>query len=616
MAILKRILSSFAIFCVLICCINDAVQHSLISLLFDSLLAGGLIATLLSRRSFFLLKMGFFFGIISSVVFFATSIKSVLLFIPFLIVLFAFLIQYLYNLHNSRRYILCLIASLSVFCAVRSFWGHQIFSRFIPDKIAVLEQGKWGNALSYEDKLSITSQYSYNLLHDFIGANKIDSLHDISDYSELWIVTPTKPFTNEQIEQISNWVRRGGRLVIITDHTDLFGHTSAINPLLQRFGISAQKNVILDSSGDGGTFSSYFENFRGLSSNSFIGFGETWLHQSGYSERTDYSKRSFFSDNQISDEEIADCHSIGLRVNHGFGGVVLFGDSTLLANFALARPSAQAILRKLINGGGSFSCYGIAFFACLVCLLLYTKVSTKLKIIGQTFMAVLGVTCFSLAYTNKQLSLDKLQTIKVSGDWSLVEGKQGHLLTLFSAAYVSSPVFPIWEGISGSDRTVTIGNSVITEDDFGFPKKVQNVPFIQRITLSPSGNISNQLAECIATSGFSSFWFDEGVGLLREQAYKSFWLSLQGNDNRGCSLSVEEPTYVNMLIKMRGREPIEAEVPLMRIKEDSQWVVLGDWFVGKYISSDTILVRDIWQTTSNSVPDFYCRILPPSCKGK
>lgn len=608
MEILRRFLLIVAFIFVLICCINDATQQSC-EVLIDCLLAGGLVALLFPNKKPIILKLSFSFCAIATIIFCSTSIKSFILFIPAFVTAFAFCVQLLVAFCKTKKYVLYLIASLSVFCASRSFWIHHVYSQFSPNKIAVIEHGKWGNALNYDNSLSITSQYSYDFLHNFIGGTKIEDLKEIDNYTELWLVTPTKPFNLKEIEIISNWVRKGGRLVIITDHTDLFGHATAINPLLSRFGISVQKDVILDSTGDGGTFRTFFEKFSGLSANSIKGTGETWLYQLGYSERTDYSKRSFFSDNQISDEEIADCFCVGIRTKHGLGGLIVFGDSTLLANFALARPSAQAILNKLIRGGGSFSCYGFAFFSCIAYLFTFLNLSSQYKIGAVCSIIMIGLVCVCIAHEDRKLCLAKVQTIKVNGDWTLVEGEQGHLLTLFSASYISSSKFPIWNGISKDSRTVNIGDTEISETDFCAPYSLNNVSLSKLLTMSSKGDITTLLSEYIKTSGYSSFWFDDGVGLLREHAYKLFWNRFSDSSKDDYTLTVEEPIAVRVQVKSRGAEPFEATVPLRVIKEDKQWVILGNWLVGKYVSSDAILVRSTWQRSSITVPDFYCRLL-------
>lgn len=157
-----------------------------------------------------------------------------------------------------------------------------LFHAFKEQRIAFLEHGNWGIAQRHDGSLSIRGQYSYDFLKRIIYSEDADDLNGIEDFSELWLMTPTKPFRTEEIQKIRNWVAKGGKLVVITDHTDLFGHSSALNPLLQTFGVESQKNCILDRTGDGGTYYDGLSSFRGLTANSFTGNGEAWLFQTGF----------------------------------------------------------------------------------------------------------------------------------------------------------------------------------------------------------------------------------------------------------------------------------------------------------------------------------------------
>ena len=176
-------------------------------------------------------------------------------------------------------------------------------------------------------------------------------------------------------------------------------------------------------------------------------------------------------------------------------------------------------------------------------------------------------------------------------------------------AYASSAVFPIWEKDSKSDRTVTIGASVVKETDFSEPVINKDSTLLELVTSSAESDIEYQLSECIKTSGYSSFWFDEGIGFLRENAYKLFWDTIAGTDNKIVNFSIENPITIDMQVKAQDTPPFNTVIPIMRIRDDEQWVILGNWLIGKYISDDTILVRKIWQQSSINIPDFYCRAL-------
>ena len=426
----------------------------------------------------------------------------------------------------------------------------------------------------------------------------------------MWLITPTKPFGEQEIKAINDWVFRGGRLVVVTDHTDLFGHASALNPLLKRLGITVNKDVILDKTGEGGTYYSYGGIHQGLSANSVEGAGETWLFQPGYSERTDYSKKSFFSDNQISDEERFDIYSIGLRVPYGIGGVIVFGDSTMWANFAMARPSSQRLLNNTLQGGGFFSCYAFAFFACLSIILIHLSIKNgaKILLLGIEASAFLFF-CFSVT-KSKQLCLNDLATTDVEGDWSLVEGNDAHLLTLFSSAYITSPRFPIWKGCSDSSRTVRIGDNLVkvphshpVSDSDGTPEAIQEIN-----CQNPAKGMEEIISRYIADSGYASFWFDDGVGVLREFAYKLFWEQAVNKRGNNGGLSLGKTSKIRMKIKIRNNDPFETTACVTPINEESDWVILGNWILGKVVSEDTILIRSPWQLPLRNIPDFYCKL--------
>lgn len=588
---------------VFLCCVNDAINNAHADAVADSLLFGIVFALsfelslrpLLSASSIFLLSGAMLYA--------GSSIGAPLCFLPATLCASILAAQVLKTRWRTCLFISC--AALACMTICRSFWLHQIPYAFSEPRRGVWEHGQWGNALPHDETLTITSQYSYDLLQRFLGASKLSRPEQLDSVDELWMITPTKPFTPEEIHTIEQWVSRGGRLVLICDHTDLFGHASVCNGLLKPFNLCLRYDVVLDPVEEGGRYYQNFTMYHGLSSNSITGQGESWLVQPGYSERTDYGRPSFFSDNQISDEESAGIFTVGIRKRYGFGGVLIMGDSTLFANFALARPSAQKLLKSILNGGGSVSCNGLAFFASAAWLFANFVSRRKLRMVAVLTCYLVAALCISLAHTSRTINLANLSTLFVTGDSTMVEGNNAPLCTLFSSAYVLSDRFPIWGEVEPESGTVRMGNSSLTRSYFTQPKPGRDA--WARLTALDLPDIGKLLLACEQQSGYSSFWFDSGVGIVRETAYRNFWRKYNLTSEVPIRLSATHSRLVPASIKISGQPERHAVIRVTHLSDDPQWVIVGDGFVGKWIDADTILLRSLWQLPDHGLPDTRCK---------
>lgn len=56
-------------------------------------------------------------------------------------------------------------------------------------------------------------------------------------YDIVIVKTPTRPFSGEEIEALEHYVRKGGGLFLIGDHTNVFGTSTNLNPVAARFGL-------------------------------------------------------------------------------------------------------------------------------------------------------------------------------------------------------------------------------------------------------------------------------------------------------------------------------------------------------------------------------------------
>lgn len=503
----------------------------------------------------------------------------------------------------------CILMGGVTWCLFFSSMPRLLFQAFKEQRTAFLEHGNWGIAHQHDGSLSIRAQYSYDFLKRIICSEDVANLDGIDDFSELWLITPTKPFHTEEIQRIRSWVAKGGRLVVITDHTDLFGHSSTLAPLLQVFGLESRKNCILDRTGDGGTYYSWLSSFRGLTANSFTGNGEAWLFQTGFSERTDYSKNSFFSDNQISDEEEAGIHSVGLTSAFGLGTVVLFGDSTLFANFALSRPSSQALLQKVVNGGRPFPFYALA----TICLFIFISFNQEGKGRLVAFLSAAFLSSgivFLWGIPSKKLCYDFTTILEVQGDWSIVEDNGAPYATLFAASFSKSGHFPVWKGSSTQTEMIKFSNGICLENE---KRKIWKpcASLDKRFQQPPSMSVDMFLETLIRDSRVSSFWFEEGVGPLKDMAYECFWKRITGQKKNIQSFAFSTPEFVDCFFVSSQEKRISVRTRIVRIKGQEPWVVVGDWIVGKEMESGVILIRKNWQHPSWKEGDAVLSVISP-----
>jgi hypothetical protein len=185
----------------------------------------------------------------------------------------------------------------------------------------------------------------------------------LEGYDVLIIKTPTAPFTPEEIEAIEGWVRAGGGLFLIGDHTNVFGTSSYLNPLAKRFGLRFRYDstydlptlrVTLFEPGDLLAHPIVMEmppflfatsctlEAPLLAENVMVGYGLRALP-------VDYSRRVFFPDKEKEQDYPFGLFLQSAGVSHGQGRVVAFTDSTVFSNFTMFIPGKPEYFLGTIN---------------------------------------------------------------------------------------------------------------------------------------------------------------------------------------------------------------------------------------------------------------------------
>jgi hypothetical protein len=172
----------------------------------------------------------------------------------------------------------------------------------------------------------------------------------LRNYDVLVIYTPTTKFADHEIHAVTDYVRGGGGLLLLGDHTNLLGSTAYLNRLTQPF--SFQFNYDCTNSLSTGYFSTYrppalfrhpivqkLQSFDFLSSCTLtapVWAEEVIIGYDLYSDPMDYSRPpNFFGKNFPTTENGWGLFVQAVALKFGRGRVVAIGDSTPWSNFAL-----------------------------------------------------------------------------------------------------------------------------------------------------------------------------------------------------------------------------------------------------------------------------------------
>jgi hypothetical protein len=216
----------------------------------------------------------------------------------------------------------------------------------------------------------IRAEYNYYNLGEYLGHFYAVSLNyepisaaRLESVDVLVIKTPTEPFSGEEIDAIENFVAGGGGLLLIGDHTNLFGMTTHLNEIAERFAVRFRCDDTFDMATTG--FSHYrkprsgfhpaareVQSFAFLTSCSIEGGLRTRPVMLGCalgSEEVDYAHPNFFGNITY---DLGDRFGLFLQAGataFGEGRVMLFSDSTCFSNFCMFSPGRCELALGLVD---------------------------------------------------------------------------------------------------------------------------------------------------------------------------------------------------------------------------------------------------------------------------
>lgn len=264
------------------------------------------------------------------------------------------------NFVITRKKIMGFIISFSfIFLAIGAYTfqdaGNKKEGRILIDEL----HSDWESTLQKMDKewYGRTSVYNYYSLSEWLknyyDVNK-NINHTINDsllekYDILILKCPTSSYSTDEVTSIKKFVKNGGGLFLIGDHTNVFGMNTYLNKVANEFGITFNFDSTYDL--ETGSWSIYqpshllrhpivynMDKFYYLTSCSLkapIWSEPVMIGYSLQSSQGSYATRDFFPEGHaLSDSEYGlFLQSVALK--YGKGRIVAFTDSTCFSNYCI-----------------------------------------------------------------------------------------------------------------------------------------------------------------------------------------------------------------------------------------------------------------------------------------
>jgi len=474
-------------------------------------------------------------------------------------------------------------------------------------KTAYLYGGKWARTSpAYKlDGLNIAASYSYSELASLLGAEDIALEALTNNYSEAWLVTPTKPLSDADAEQLDAWVRDGGHLIAVADHTDLYGHAKVLNDLLKRMGCSVEAAAVFAS---GPTEEAVFGNGNSapmLTPTATAG-ALAWPIASvrGYLEQAYYGRKNFFGPLSPSKDDEWARWSVLSKTAHGKGQLTVLGDSTVFANFAVYLPG----IADLIDAARTTYPFVDSLW------LIYASISAAIAAaamgsrVGLVFVALMPAT---LAVNLPGPPLAWGKTISWSGDRAAVSlglPASRSFTTAYSIAALSG-MKPRWIDNAHADGGVWVSESkppspawrhltaqVLPDgtEQIADPAYAQLVAAVAGSSMPHDWSKGIRIDEAIAgrvwtDDAMGNWWFDRGLSPAREERFRALLSWLRGEPLQPAT----KPAAPAMTKQKRWRLKVDGQLEEKVIyfsppPESSQPVLLGGGVSGQVVKGSGI----------------------------
>lgn len=391
------------------------------------------------------------------------------------------------------------------------------------------------------------SGYNYYCLYEYIDkfyqtARNYDIIDAqlLKNYDVLILKTPTKAYTDEEIRDIVDFVKRGGGLYLIGDHTNVFGTGIHLNQLAKHFDLRFRYDCTYEL--ERGNLSEYqrpllFAHPVVQELPLFLFATSDTLQAPWYAEdiivgyglknlQADYSQKNFFPEDQNDSNLEFGLFLQSAGVRYGRGRVLAFTDSTVFSNFWMfMRGKPQLLLSSIhwLNHENLFEKFDLKqFFAFLlfVSLLLniFWRAREKSNFSPSLFwsFALLGafLSIFSVSIINHRMNelpqpikpLIQIGFDREYSDYKLPDTIEGfesqthlHLTTFYvwmqRLQYIPKTYEKLLKSIKSSNITVIAKPKSSLKHVDSILKEVEKGAFILILDNVKSGAFSNILLE-------------------------------------------------------------------------------------------------------------------------
>jgi len=452
--------------------------------------------------------------------------------------------------------------------------------RPLESRRGLIDGGEWAKAgpiPTGAPALATKYQYGYEQYRSLLNAKIVTPGTSLREFDELIVITPTTPFDDAFFNDLCKWTASGGRLLIVADHTNLFGHQTVLKPLLEKFGIAIRPDAVFETETNGGVYSNLMVKFSGLTPCSISKGVIPRLKMTGWSESADYTASSFFGELQPSNDDYWGHHAVLGTKRCGLGEVTVFTDSTFFANFAINRWSSNVLMSSIFWPRVSSIAAIIGFFGLFAYLwrpaawVLFSAMSLVLLSPALGFVS-------SAPPSAKAVTLQPPGTVVNESE----ERDNGTGSSLLASAYA----FDLSIRWNSAARTT-----------FKDHIRTNGICFLSRTGDTNYEDLSTiprfDIGEIINGRFYldqNSFWFGQGAGPVRTANAANCWRTLGAVIPTSPSLTLID-TAVTKLRNTKGNSLI---LKVSRIPDN--WAVIDDRIVGKWIpESKKWLIRKEWQ---------------------